>query len=183
MPGSTSGQRRGDWQQERQRCGGQRGSDGAHPTGQGGSGGGTRTHNLRINSPPLCRLSYPGTERSGAYQGALVQPDTGGSRSRAGPCGSNTSESRIDQTSSWRRWAPSNPLRRMRGTRVRRRSTTHRRPPGSVSTGNANATTAIAPAQWILRCVHHIILHLIPPGRWIRPDGETAVGRSGREPR
>ena len=26
----------------------------------GGSGGGTRTHNLRINSPPLCRLSYPG---------------------------------------------------------------------------------------------------------------------------
>ena len=25
-----------------------------------GSGGGTRTHNLRINSPPLCRLSYPG---------------------------------------------------------------------------------------------------------------------------
>jgi hypothetical protein len=25
------------------------------------SGGGTRTHNLRINSPPLCRLSYPGT--------------------------------------------------------------------------------------------------------------------------
>src|SRR5919106_5959411 len=27
------------------------------------SGGGTRTHNLRINSPPLCQLSYPGTER------------------------------------------------------------------------------------------------------------------------
>ena len=27
------------------------------------SGGGTRTHNLRINSPPLCRLSYPGPER------------------------------------------------------------------------------------------------------------------------
>ena len=26
----------------------------------GSSGGGTRTHNLRINSPPLCRLSYPG---------------------------------------------------------------------------------------------------------------------------
>ena len=25
-----------------------------------GSGGGTRTHNLRINSPPLCQLSYPG---------------------------------------------------------------------------------------------------------------------------
>ena len=25
------------------------------------SGGGTRTHNLRINSPPLCRLSYPGS--------------------------------------------------------------------------------------------------------------------------
>ena len=24
------------------------------------SGGGTRTHNLRINSPPLCQLSYPG---------------------------------------------------------------------------------------------------------------------------
>src|SRR5688572_8182304 len=24
-----------------------------------GSGGGTRTHNLRINSPPLCQLSYP----------------------------------------------------------------------------------------------------------------------------
>src|SRR5918996_6265904 len=27
------------------------------------SGRGTRTHNLRINSPPLCQLSYPGTER------------------------------------------------------------------------------------------------------------------------
>jgi hypothetical protein len=26
------------------------------------SGGGTRTHNLRINSPPLCQLSYPGSE-------------------------------------------------------------------------------------------------------------------------
>jgi hypothetical protein len=36
----------------------------------GCSGGGTRTHNLRINSPPLCRLSYPGspvrTERATA---------------------------------------------------------------------------------------------------------------------
>jgi hypothetical protein len=31
------------------------------PSTLGGSGGGTRTHNLRINSPPLCRLSYPGT--------------------------------------------------------------------------------------------------------------------------
>src|SRR6266498_5346702 len=28
-----------------------------------GSGGGTRTHNLRINSPPLCQLSYPGVSR------------------------------------------------------------------------------------------------------------------------
>ena len=28
--------------------------------GDSGSGGGTRTHNLRINSPPLCQLSYPG---------------------------------------------------------------------------------------------------------------------------
>ena len=27
------------------------------------SGGGTRTHNLRINSPPLCQLSYPGVSR------------------------------------------------------------------------------------------------------------------------
>ena len=27
------------------------------------SGGGTRTHNLRINSPPLCQLSYPGESR------------------------------------------------------------------------------------------------------------------------
>jgi hypothetical protein len=27
------------------------------------SGGGTRTHNLRINSPPLCQLSYPGMRR------------------------------------------------------------------------------------------------------------------------
>ena len=25
-----------------------------------GSGGETRTHNLRINSPMLCQLSYPG---------------------------------------------------------------------------------------------------------------------------
>ena len=28
-----------------------------------GSGGGTRTHNLRINSPLLCQLSYPGSAR------------------------------------------------------------------------------------------------------------------------
>jgi integrase len=28
--------------------------------GDRSSGGGTRTHNLRINSPPLCQLSYPG---------------------------------------------------------------------------------------------------------------------------
>ena len=33
------------------------------------SGGGTRTHNLRINSPPLCQLSYPGTTH-GVYQRA-----------------------------------------------------------------------------------------------------------------
>jgi hypothetical protein len=33
------------------------------------SGGGTRTHNLRINSPPLCQLSYPGTTY-GVYQRA-----------------------------------------------------------------------------------------------------------------
>ena len=35
----------------------------------GSSGGGTRTHNLRINSPPLCRLSYPGkVKRREVYQ-------------------------------------------------------------------------------------------------------------------
>jgi hypothetical protein len=33
------------------------------------SGGGTRTHNLRINSPPLCQLSYPGTEPSQSTNG------------------------------------------------------------------------------------------------------------------
>ena len=40
--------------------------------GFGGSGGGTRTHNLRINSPALCQLSYPGRafNREGAPNGA-----------------------------------------------------------------------------------------------------------------
>ena len=33
------------------------------------SGGGTRTHNLRINSPPLCQLSYPGSERGQSSSG------------------------------------------------------------------------------------------------------------------
>src|SRR5262245_40075593 len=33
-----------------------------------GSGGGTRTHNLWINSPPLCRLSYPGPDAGAVYQ-------------------------------------------------------------------------------------------------------------------
>ena len=33
------------------------------------SGGGTRTHNKRLNRPVLCRLSYPGNvdERSSAH--------------------------------------------------------------------------------------------------------------------
>src|SRR5436190_11132388 len=33
------------------------------------SGGGTRTHNLRINSPPLCQLSYPGRCRESTNGG------------------------------------------------------------------------------------------------------------------
>jgi hypothetical protein len=37
------------------------------------SGGGTRTHNLRINSPPLCQLSYPGSERRQSTNGPLAR--------------------------------------------------------------------------------------------------------------
>jgi hypothetical protein len=40
------------------------------------SGGGTRTHNLRINSPPLCQLSYPGTERRQSTNGPSLASDS-----------------------------------------------------------------------------------------------------------
>src|SRR4029453_8975216 len=48
----------------------------AHPSrselsGEPCSGGGTRTHNLRINSPPLCRLSYPGRAGHRCYRTGL----------------------------------------------------------------------------------------------------------------
>src|SRR4051812_15760237 len=44
-----------------------------HPAG---SGGGTRTHNLRINSPPLCQLSYPGPKLAESTNGPLI-PEVG----------------------------------------------------------------------------------------------------------
>jgi hypothetical protein len=39
-----------------------------------GSGGGTRTHNLRINSPPLCQLSYPGRVDHRCYPTRILLP-------------------------------------------------------------------------------------------------------------
>ena len=47
------------------------------------SGGGGRTHNLRINSPPLCRLSYPGMGvGEGSGSGPPLAPRLGHSSSR-----------------------------------------------------------------------------------------------------
>ena len=39
------------------------------------SGGGTRTHNLLVNSQPLCRLSYPGMSWRGFGRAAWFPPD------------------------------------------------------------------------------------------------------------
>ena len=44
--------------------------------GSRGSGGGTRTHNLRINSPPLCQLSYPGRVATDATGPTPAFPST-----------------------------------------------------------------------------------------------------------
>ena len=45
-----------------------------------GSGGGTRTHNLRLNRELLCRLSYPGTRKDQASSLPRAPRSPGGSR-------------------------------------------------------------------------------------------------------
>ena len=51
-----------------------------------GSGGGDRTHDLRINSPTLCQLSYPGKDESHDTSAVPArEPETGTEGTRLSP--------------------------------------------------------------------------------------------------